>query len=129
VLYDSDCGFCKWLLATLLRRDEGRELRPVALQSAEAEALLSDLPAAERMASWHLISPHGERLSGGAAAPPALELVRGGAPIAALLARVPGLTDRGYSWVAAHRSQLSRFVPRGAKTRAAEVVAARARPS
>ena len=124
VLYDSDCGFCKWLLAAILRRDGDGRLRPIALQTAEAEALLADMPTAERTASWHLLDPEGKRLSGGAAAAPVLELVRGGAAPAALLARLPRLTDRGYRWVAGHRSQLSRFVPSSAKARAAETVRA-----
>jgi predicted DCC family thiol-disulfide oxidoreductase YuxK len=125
VLYDSDCGFCKWLLAALLRRDGEGRLRPIALQSPEAEPLLAEMPEPERIASWHLISPEGERLSAGAAAAPVLGLVRGGPPLAALLGRIPRLTDRGYRWVAGHRSQLSRFVPGGAKARAAETVRAR----
>lgn len=125
VLYDSDCGFCKWLLAAILRRDDDGRLRPIALQSPEAEPLLADMPGPERTASWHLVDPEGGRLSGGAAAAPVLELVRGGPPLAALLGRVPRLTDRGYRWVAGHRSQLSRFVPAGAKARAAQAVRAR----
>jgi predicted DCC family thiol-disulfide oxidoreductase YuxK len=122
VLYDSDCGFCKWLLAGLLRRDRGTRLRPIALQSPEAEALLADLTPAERLASWHLISPEGERRSGGDAIPALLRLLRGGRALAAALARFPRTTDRGYRWVAEHRSMLSRWVPARAKQRAADAV-------
>lgn len=122
VLYDSDCGFCKWLLAGLLRRDRAVRLRPIALQRSEAEALLADLAPAERLASWHLISPQGERRSGGDATPALLRLLPGGGALAATFARFPRTTDRGYRWVAAHRSQLSRWVPARAKRRAAAVV-------
>jgi predicted DCC family thiol-disulfide oxidoreductase YuxK len=118
VLYDGDCGFCKWLLAGLLRLDRARRLRPVALQREAASALLSDLDPEQRMASWHLVSPDGARRSGGEALPPLLRLLPGGRVPAAAFARFPGLTAGGYRWVAAHRSQLSRFVPRGAKRRA-----------
>ena len=45
VLYDGDCGLCKWLLAGLLRFDRAGRLRPLALQRPEAEALLADVPA------------------------------------------------------------------------------------
>jgi predicted DCC family thiol-disulfide oxidoreductase YuxK len=122
VLYDADCGFCKWLLAGLLRWDRGGRLRPIALQRPEADELLATVPATERMASWHLISPDGARRSGGAAVPPLLRLLPGGRGPAAVLARIPRLTDRGYRWVAEHRSGLSRWVPASAKRRASERV-------
>ena len=123
VLYDSDCGFCKWLLVTLLRRDRHRRLRPVALQTPEAAALLADLPPEEGMASWHLISPYGDRRSGGAAASKLFEMLAGGRLPAVVFARFPRMTDRGYRWVAGHRTQLSKFVPAGAKRRANERLA------
>src|SRR3989440_3637163 len=119
VLYDADCGMCKWLLALLLRWDREPRLRPVALQGAEAQRLLADLAPAERMASWHLVSPDGERRSGGAALPALLRLLPAGRPAAAVLDRSPRLTERGYRWVADHRSQLSRLVPAGGKHPAA----------
>jgi predicted DCC family thiol-disulfide oxidoreductase YuxK len=122
VLYDGDCGFCKWLLAGLLRRDRDGRLQPIALQRPEADELLADLEPAQRMASWHLIAPSGERQSGGAALPALLRLLPGGRAPAAVFARAPHLTDCGYRWVADHRSQLSRLVPSGAKRRAAERV-------
>jgi predicted DCC family thiol-disulfide oxidoreductase YuxK len=122
VLYDGDCGFCKWLLAGLLRWDGDGRLQPIALQRPEADELLADLEPAQRMASWHLIAPSGERQSGGAALPALLRLLPGGRAPAAVFARAPHLTDRGYRWVADHRSQLSRLVPSGAKRRAAERV-------
>jgi predicted DCC family thiol-disulfide oxidoreductase YuxK len=122
VLYDSDCGFCKWLLAGLLRWDRDGRLEPIALQRPEADTLLADLRPAERMASWHLVSPYGERRSGGEAIPPLLGRLPGGRLPAVAFATFPGLTDRGYRWVAGHRTQLSKFVPAGAKRRASEHV-------
>lgn len=118
VLYDADCGFCKWLLAALLRWDRAARLRPVPLQGPEAEDLLAELEPAERLASWHLVAPTGARLSGGAAIPPLLSLLPGGRAPAAAFARFPTLTDRSYRWVAEHRSQLSKLVPSRAKRRA-----------
>jgi len=79
------------------------------------------------MASWHLISPTGARISGGAALPRLLRLLPGGRTPATLLARFPRLTDRGYRWVAEHRSGLSRGIPAGAKQRATERVRERER--
>jgi predicted DCC family thiol-disulfide oxidoreductase YuxK len=122
VLYDGECGLCKWMLAGLLHRDRRRRLVPVALQRREAEELLADLAHEERMASWHLISPSGERLSGGAALPAVLRLLPAGSRAATGFARFPSATDWGYRWVADHRSLLSRAIPAGAKERAAAYV-------
>jgi predicted DCC family thiol-disulfide oxidoreductase YuxK len=118
VIYDADCGFCNWLLALLLRWDRSERLRPVALQRPEVQGLLTDLTIVERNASWHLVSPSGERHSGGAAFAPLLGLLPAGRMLGAGVARVPSLADRGYSWTAAHRMQLSRCVPEAAKRRA-----------
>jgi predicted DCC family thiol-disulfide oxidoreductase YuxK len=120
VLYDADCDLCKWLLAGLLRWDRAGRLRPLALQRPEADDLLADLPPAARAASWHLISPTGTRHSGGAAVPPLLGLLPLGRVPAAAFARFPGVTDRAYRWVAERRSQLSRWVPTGARRHASE---------
>jgi predicted DCC family thiol-disulfide oxidoreductase YuxK len=122
VLYDADCGFCNWLLAALLRWDRAVRLRPIALQRPEAEDFLVGLGAAERMASWHLVSPTGARRSGGAAVAPLLRLLPRGRVPAAAFARFPRLTARGYRWVAEHRSRLSAWVPTSLKQHATERV-------
>jgi predicted DCC family thiol-disulfide oxidoreductase YuxK len=122
VLYDSACGFCKWLLAGFLRWDRASRLRPVALQQPEADGLLADLEPAGRTASWHLISPGATRRSGGAAIPALLRLLPGGRFAAPAFERLPDLTERGYTWVAEHRTGLSKWVPANAKRRAAERV-------
>jgi predicted DCC family thiol-disulfide oxidoreductase YuxK len=122
VLYDAECGLCKWLLAGLLRWDRNARLRPVALQRPEADELLADLAPADRMASWHLVSPSGTPHSAGAALPPLLKLLPGGRLPAAAFARFPKVTERGYRWVADHRSGLSKLVPSRAKQRASESV-------
>ncbi len=109
LIYDADCGFCRWSLARVLALDRVHRLRPVALWTPEADALLADVPPDARAESWHLISPDGRRTSAGEAAPPLLRLLRGGRVPAALLARMPRLTDRAYRWVAGHRSWLGRF--------------------
>ena len=125
ILYDDDCGLCQWLLAWFLRWDRAHNLEPIALQSSEADALLADLEPEQRMASWHLVSG-GERRSAGAAVPPLLRLLPGGGVLAALTARAPKLTERGYRWVAGHRSALGQLVPDRAKQRAAKRVRAHA---
>jgi predicted DCC family thiol-disulfide oxidoreductase YuxK len=127
VLYDPDCGFCRWSLSLVLALDRRRRLRPVALGSPAAGELLADLTDEEQAGSWHLVAPGGERFSAGAAAAPLFALLPGGRGPAALFASAPGLTERAYRWVADHRSTLSRAVPSGAKRRAGERIARRAR--
>jgi predicted DCC family thiol-disulfide oxidoreductase YuxK len=127
VIYDGHCGFCRTALALILRADLGRRLRPLALQTPEAEQLLADLTPEQRAASWHLVSPGGHRESAGAAGAPLLRLLPGGALPAAALTRAPRQTERAYEWVADHRSQLSRLVPSGAKRRATRLVMRRSR--
>jgi predicted DCC family thiol-disulfide oxidoreductase YuxK len=118
VLYDRDCGWCKWSLASLLTRDRERRLRPLALGTPEADELLSDLTPEQRNASWHLISPSGERTSAGAALPELLRLLPRGDRIASVLARFPGATERGYWFIANNRSKFSKLIPADAKQRA-----------
>ena len=125
VIYDGDCGFCRTALALILRADRQRALRPLALGTQEADALLADLTQQQRDASWHLVSPDGHRESAGAAGPALLALLPGGSAPAALLARLPGPTQRTYEWVAEHRSLFSRLLPSGAKRRAAQTIARR----
>jgi predicted DCC family thiol-disulfide oxidoreductase YuxK len=128
VIYDGDCGVCATLLALLLRADRDRRLRPLALHTPEADALLSDLTPDQRDNSWHLVDPDGRRTSAGAAGPPVLELLPGGRAPAAILARFPTTTERAYRVVADHRSAIGRWIPSGVKRRARATVAARSRP-
>ena len=125
LLYDSDCGFCRWCLGKVLAWDRRRSLRPVALQSDQGESLLAGMPEAERLASWHLVDGEGTVRSAGAAFPGLLRLLPGGAPLAALTARAPRATDRAYRWVARNRSRWGTLVTDGAKRRADERIAAR----
>lgn len=108
VLYDSDCGFCRWSLARLLRWDRDGRLRAAAIQGEEGDRLLADLSEEDRLASWHLIAPDGRRYSGGAAAGPMARLLPAGAPIALLAETFPRTTDRVYRWVARNRDALGR---------------------
>jgi predicted DCC family thiol-disulfide oxidoreductase YuxK len=121
ILYDADCGFCRWSLAKLLAWDRRRALRPVALQSrAEADRLLAGMDAHARMASWHLVLPDGTVRSAGAAFAPLLRLLPGGRPLARLVEAIQPLMNAAYRFVAGRRSRLGRFVTAGAKRRAEE---------
>jgi len=125
LLYDSDCGFCRWSLGKVLAWDRRARLRPVRLQAKEAERLLAGMPEEQRMGSWHLVSPAGEVRSAGAGIAPLLRLLPGGSPFGALAARLPGLMERGYRFVAGHRGLWGKFVTEGAKQRADRRIAER----
>ncbi len=122
LLYDADCGFCKAIVSGVLAWDRHNRIVPRAIQGAEAEKLLSNLSPEQRLASVHLISPDGERLSAGSVPAPLLRLLPGGAVPALGFARSPRLTSRAYDWVADHRSQISRAVPATIKRRASASV-------
>ena len=87
ILYDRDCGFCKWSLDKLLRWDRAGRLRPVAIQSDEGERLLSGMSREAMLDSWHFVEPDGTVTSAG-------RLLRNGAAelqrLAALLAAARG---------------------------------------
>lgn len=117
ILYDADCGFCRWTLAKLLAWDRRGALRPVPIGSEEGGRLLTGMDDERRRASWHLVRD-GRTWSGGAAFPPLLELLAGGPPLARLAARLPRLSEAGYGLLARNRGTLGRLVPAGAKRRA-----------
>jgi predicted DCC family thiol-disulfide oxidoreductase YuxK len=125
LLYDDDCGFCRWSLAWVLRADRRARVEPLALGSERADALLADMAPQERAASWHLAAPDGRRWSAGYAAPPLLRLLPAGRLPAFVLGVAPELTDRVYRWVAEHRSAFSKLVPDRSKQRADRVISSR----
>jgi predicted DCC family thiol-disulfide oxidoreductase YuxK len=110
ILYDQDCGFCRWSLSKILVWDRRKRLRPLPLQSAEADRLLPGVPEERKMASWHLVTDDGEVFSAGAATAPMLRLLPGGSPLAAIASASPRLTERAYRWVSSHRDGLARLV-------------------
>jgi predicted DCC family thiol-disulfide oxidoreductase YuxK len=113
ILYDADCGFCKWSLAKVLALDRRRALRPVALQDPEADRLLGGMDEERKMASWHLVEAGGRIHSAGAAVGPLFRLLRWGRPVAAVAEAFPRTTERVYRWVADHRGALAKLVRAG----------------
>ena len=126
VLYDPDCGFCRASMALLLTWDRHRRLRPVALDSPEADRLLGEMPREERMASWHLVESDCAIRSAGGAFAPLLRLLPGGRPLAAAAERFPAATERGYRFVANHRSPLGGLLPTALKRRSDRLIERRA---
>ena len=111
VFYDEDCNFCKSIAATLGVWDRGGRLRFATIQGPLGDEHLGDLPPEQRLASFHFVDERGRRTSGGAALAPMFASLPAGEALAAGLRLAPGPVDRGYRWVAANRTALSRFVP------------------
>jgi predicted DCC family thiol-disulfide oxidoreductase YuxK len=107
LLYDADCGFCRWAVDRVLAWDRAGKLRPAALQGPQAE-LLGGMSEEAKMASWHLVID-GNVYSGGAVAAPLLRLLPGGRPLASVVAMFPGLSDRAYRLVARNRDGFGRL--------------------
>ncbi len=112
ILYDADCGFCRFTLATLLAWDRRRLLMPVSIQSDEGQELLHEVEPELRLASAHAVTADGRVYSGGAALEPVAKVLPAGAPLAAAARLLERPVDRGYRWVANNRTALSRPVPR-----------------
>lgn len=125
LVYDSDCGFCRWTVGKVLAWDRRLCLTPLALQADEARGLLAALDHRARMDSWHLIGDDRHVRSGGAAVGPLLRLLPGGRAAGTMAERSGSLTGRAYRSVAGRRALLGRLVPASAKRRADERIARR----
>jgi predicted DCC family thiol-disulfide oxidoreductase YuxK len=117
VLYDSDCGFCRWAMAWVVRLDRRDELAAVPIQSSLGSELLVDLDPDDRLATAHAIDDDGRR-SGGAAAVEVLAVIDPTRVLARLARASPRTTNRLYGAVATRRTSLGRFVGRRARQRA-----------
>ena len=115
LLYDADCGLCKFVVARVLELDRAHRLRPLALQEPGAAELLPGLDEADRMRSFHLVDSEGTVHSAGA----------GLAELFPMLRRSPRLAARLYWLVAGNRDRLGRLLPDFARRQAARRIAER----
>ena len=67
LLYDSDCGFCRWSVDKVLAWDRGGRVQSMELQDPEADSLLGGMEEGVKMSSWHFVTPDGRVYSAGAA--------------------------------------------------------------
>src|SRR4030081_2480108 len=95
LLYDRDCGFCRWTVARVLRRDRNRDLSAVSIQSHEGQRLVAPVPQDRRLDSWHLVLGDGRLYSGGAVFGPLLRLLRRPGQ-AWFFERLPAVSRWGY---------------------------------
>jgi predicted DCC family thiol-disulfide oxidoreductase YuxK len=118
VLYDDDCGFCRWTVAWALARDCRRVLTPAAILSDKGTRLLGDITPAAREASMHVVHADGRRESGGAALRAVLVALPSTRVAARLAGVFPRATDALYAFVARHRTRFARLVRVSARRRA-----------
>jgi predicted DCC family thiol-disulfide oxidoreductase YuxK len=123
VLYDGDCGFCRVMLAALLTWDRAHHLAAAPIQSTSGERLLRDMPARDRLESWHLIDGDRAVRSGGAAIPVIFAALPRGKLPARIASRFPRMTSRTYEWVADHRVLLGRLLRKRSRAWATRVIA------
>ena len=110
ILYDADCGFCRWSVARLLKADQSLCLVPVTIQSAEGQRLLAAVPVADRLASAHCVTAEGIVFSGGAAYTVVAKLVPALRHTSGLAEAMPKVVDIGYRGVANNRRLFSRWM-------------------
>jgi predicted DCC family thiol-disulfide oxidoreductase YuxK len=110
VLFDEDCGFCRWSADKLRRWDTRGRLMFASIQSARGAELLNAVAVAERLDSMHAVTPDGRVWSGGWAVRVILAELRGGSALASIAATFPGATERHYRLVAFHRNRLGRLL-------------------
>lgn len=127
VLYDRDCGFCRWTLAQILRFDRDRRLRPVPIQSDEGQRMLAGVPSEARLASWHLVTADGEVRSGAAGFPGLFDRLPAGAPIGRLTGLLQGPSALGYRLLVDNRTRLGRRISAERRDRATALLDERRR--
>lgn len=108
VLYDEDCGSCRWVADRLRAWDRLGRLRFAPIQDSDGP--LAPVPPEERLDSMHAVTGDGRVFSGGAAVAPILRVLPGGRLPAAVAEVAPGLTERAYRAVARRRTTLGRLL-------------------
>lgn len=124
VLYDADCGFCRWAMAWAMRRDHHHVLVTVPIQSPLGSELLVDVVPSDRLLSAHVVRDDGCRRSGGAAAADVLSVLPPTRALGRLARSLPGTTALLYSIVAARRKSFWRLVGNEARRRADDLLGA-----
>jgi predicted DCC family thiol-disulfide oxidoreductase YuxK len=127
ILYDADCGFCRWSVALLLARDGNGALVPEAIQGPAGERLLAHMTPAERLARAHVATADGRVFSGGDGLAPVLHALEAPRPLVATVARASRPVRWVYGQIAARRSTLGRLLVSDRRRRAADAAIERHR--
>jgi predicted DCC family thiol-disulfide oxidoreductase YuxK len=105
VLYDDDCGFCRWSAERIRRLDRRGALTFASIQGPTGSELLHGVPSELRLVSMHVVTPDGRAWSGGEAVRVILDMLPGGAIPAAVAATFPETTDLLYRLVTRNRER------------------------
>jgi predicted DCC family thiol-disulfide oxidoreductase YuxK len=124
VLYDAECGFCRWATAWVIQRDSARALVTVPIQSPLGAELLADLHSSDRLRAAHVVWDDGRRHSGGAAAADVLGALRSTRVLAGVARSLPRTTNLIYGVVAERRNSVGRLVRASARQRADRLIQA-----
>jgi predicted DCC family thiol-disulfide oxidoreductase YuxK len=125
LVYQGTCRFCCVAVSLVLAWDRGHRLRPLALETTEAQELLTSVPTAARAVSWHLVDVEGGVFSAGDAFPELFRLLPGGRGLAVLSGVRPAMTGRAYVAVASRRGTIGRALPDRLVSRARRLIADR----
>lgn len=118
VLYDDDCGFCRWSVRQLRPMDRHARFEFIPLQHATDHSERPQLAELARTrdlaASIHVVRPDGAVRAGGGAMLEILDALPGGWLLRpwALLPGVEPIIDFGYRLVADRRNQVSALLGR-----------------
>ena len=129
LLYDDDCGFCRWSVAWVLRRDRRGSFDVAPIQSRAGDELLAGIDPERRLESWHLALPDGQVHSAGAGFAPLARLVGRWSQLARLAERFPRGADAAYRLVAGRRGIFGRLVTARARAAADRAIAERRLPA
>lgn len=118
VLYDDDCGFCRWSVSQLRPLDRHGRFEFIPLQHATDHPDRPELAELARthdlVAAIHVVRPDGDVRAGGGAMLEILDALPGGWLLRpwALLPGVEAIVDLGYRQVAERRNQVSALLGR-----------------
>ena len=115
LLYDADCGLCKFVVARVLELDRRHRYLPLALQDPRAAELLPGMSEQQRLESFHLVTADGSVHSAG----------DGLAALVPPLRRFPRAASRLYWLVAGNRDRLGKLIPGFARRQADRRIASR----
>jgi predicted DCC family thiol-disulfide oxidoreductase YuxK len=110
LLYDDDCGFCRWFADRIRRWERAGALTFTSIQSGTGQELLRAVPPELRLATMHVVAADGRVWSGGEAARELLRVLPGGSLPAALAGAFPETTDRIYRLAVRHRTTFGRWL-------------------
>src|SRR4029453_97190 len=110
LLYDDDCGFCRWSAERIRRLDRCGRLVFAAIQSARGAELLRVVPPKLRLTTVHAVTADGPGWAGGGAGKDIGGELPGGSLPGRTLDAFPGTADAVYRYVARHRERLGAWL-------------------